>query len=220
MKLSRKFVNDYVDIDVDINTLADDMTGIGNEYDSCGQLIPATNLVIGEVISCLPHPDSDHLHVCKVNVGKEILNIVCGAPNVREGIKVIVALAGAHLPGGEIKKGVIRGQESNGMLCSIEELGLEHKFLTEKDINGIHELSLDAPVGEDPIKYMELDDEVIDFELTSNRGDLLSILGMAYEIGALYNKKVKDIDLSFKENNEDINEQFSLDKVHYSLKIV
>ncbi len=211
MKLSRKFVNDYVDIDVDINTLADDMTGIGNEYDSCGQLIPATNLVIGEVISCLPHPDSDHLHVCKVNVGKEILNIVCGAPNVREGIKVIVALAGAHLPGGEIKKGVIRGQESNGMLCSIEELGLEHKFLTEKDINGIHELSLDAPVGEDPIKYMELDDEVIDFELTSNRGDLLSILGMAYEIGALYNKKVKDIDLSFKENNEDINEQFSLD---------
>lgn len=211
MKLSRKFVSDYVDIDVDIKTLAEDMTGIGNEYDSCGKLIPATKLVIGEVLECIDHPDSDHLHLCKVNVGSEILNIVCGAPNVRTGLKVIVALDGAVLPGGTIKKGIIRGQESNGMLCSMAELGLEHKFLTEKDINGIHELPFDAPVGEDAINYLKLDDEIIDFELTSNRGDLLSILGMAYEIGGLYNKKVKDIDLSFKENNEDINDSFEID---------
>ena len=211
MKLSKKFVSDYVDIDVDINTLAEDMTGIGNEYDSCGKLIPATNLVIGEVIDCIDHPNSDHLHVCKVNVGKEILQIVCGAPNVRKGLKVIVALAGAVLPGGTIKKGVIRGEESNGMLCSIAELGLEHKFLKEEDFAGIHELANDAPVGEDPIKYMGLDDEVIDFELTSNRGDLLSILGMAYEIGALYNKPVKDISLVFHENTDDINQYFNLE---------
>jgi len=211
MKLSRKFVNSYVDIDVDINTLAEDMTSIGNEYDACGKLIPATNLVIGEVIECVDHPDSDHLHVCKVNIGTEITQIVCGAPNVRTGLKVIVALPGAELPGGTIKKGVIRGQESNGMLCSISELGLDHKFLTEKDVEGIHELPSDATVGEDPIKYMELDDEVIDFELTSNRGDLLSILGMAYEIGALYDKKVKDIDLSHKEDNNNINNSFNLD---------
>jgi len=211
MKLSRKFVSDYVDIDVDINTLAEDMTSIGNEYDSCDKLVPATNLVIGEVLECVDHPDSDHLHVCKVNVGAEVLQIVCGAPNVRSGLKVIVALNGAVLPGGTIKKGVIRGQESNGMLCSIAELGFENKFLSEKDVEGIHELPSDAPVGEDPIKYLELDDEVIDFELTSNRGDLLSILGMAYEIGALYDKKIKDIDLSFNENGEDISKSFTLD---------
>lgn len=211
MKLSRNFVSDYVDIDVDIKTLAEDMTGIGNEYDFCGKLIPATKLVIGEVLECEDHPDSDHLHVCKVNVGDEILQIVCGAPNVRAGLKVIVALDGAILPGGTIKKGVIRGQESNGMLCSMAELGLEHKFLTEKDVNGIHELPGDAPVGEDAVSYLKLDDEVIDFELTSNRGDLLSILGMAYEIGALYDKKVKDIDLSFEENDEDIHDSFEID---------
>ncbi|MCI5967253.1 MAG: phenylalanine--tRNA ligase subunit beta [Tenericutes bacterium] len=213
MKLSRKFVSDYIDIDdnITIKELAEDMTGIGNEYDSCGKLIPATNLVIGEVIECVNHPDSDHLHVCKVNVGNEVLQIVCGAPNVRTGLKVIVALDGANLPGGVIKKGIIRGQESNGMLCAMSELGLEHKFLTDKDIKGIHELPSDAKVGDDPIKYLQLDDEVIDFELTSNRGDLLSILGMAYEIGALYNKKVKDIDLTFKENNEDINNSFMVD---------
>ena len=196
MLLSRKFVSDYIDLpnDLDIKQIAEDMTGVGNEYDSAGRIITATNLIVGEVISCDMHPDSDHLHVCKVNVGDEILNIVCGAPNVRKGIKVIVALPGAKLPGGEIKRGVIRGVESNGMLCSIQELGLDNKFLSDKDKNGIHELSVDAEVGSDPIKLLGLDDEVIDFELTSNRGDLLSILGMAYELGAIYKKQVKDSD--------------------------
>ena len=204
MKLSRKFLSDYVDIpsDVTINELAEEMTHVGNEYDSAEKLIPATNLVIGHVLECEEHPDSDRLHVCKVDVGSETLNIVCGAPNCRKDLKVIVALPGAKLPGGEIKKGMIRGVESNGMLCSKAELGLDSKFLTEQDKNGIHELGSDATVGEDPIKYMKLDDEVIDFELTSNRGDLLSILGMAYEIGAIYGKKVKDIDLSYKEEGK------------------
>ena len=192
MKLSRKFLNDYLDTsDIDIHTLAEDMTSIGNEYDFCGKLINCTNLVIGEVKECVMHPDSDHLHVCKVDVGNEVLNIVCGAPNVREGLKVIVAKEGAVLPGGTIKKGKIRGVESNGMLCSIEELGLDHKFLKKEDIEGICELGDDAKIGDDPIKYLNLDDEIIDFELTSNRGDLLSILGMGYEIGALYNRKIK-----------------------------
>ena len=209
MKLSRKFVSEYVDIPVDTKTLAEDMTGVGNEYDSCGKLLDCSTLVIGEVLECVDHPDSDHLHVCKVDVKDEVLDIVCGAPNVRKGLKVIVAKAGTELPGGTIKKGVIRGVESNGMLCSIAELGLDHKFLTEADIKGIHELPDDAPIGEDAIKYLGLDDEVIDFELTSNRGDLLSILGMAYEFGAIYDKKVKDIDLSYKEEKEKID--FNLD---------
>ena len=205
MKLSKKFLNDFLDVnDLDFQKVADDMTSVGNEYASCGKLINATNLIIGEVIECNLHPDSDHLHVCKVNVGKEILDIVCGAPNVRKGIKVIVALNGAHLPGGEIKKSVIRGVESNGMLCAIAELGLDHKFLKEEDINGICELDSDAKVGEDPIKYLNLDDEVIDFELTSNRGDLLSIIGMAYEVGAIYNRKVKLPDRKYNTSKDTI----------------
>ena len=212
MKLSTNFVKDYVDIDVDLKTLAEDMTKAGNEYDSAEKLINATNLVIGEVLECEEHPDSDHLHVCKVNVGKEVLQIVCGAPNVRVGLKVVVALEGAKLPGDfTIKRSTIRGVESCGMMCSLAELGLESKFLTEKDKSGIHELPEDAVPGEDPVKFMKLDDEVIDFDLTANRGDLLSILGMAYEIGAIYDKPVRDIDLSHKENNEDINNDFKVE---------
>ena len=212
MKLSTRFVKDYVDIDVDIKTLAEDMTKAGNEYDSAGNLINATNLVVGEVLECEMHPDSDHLHVCKVNVGKEVLQIVCGAPNVRKGLKVIVALVGAELPGDfKIKAGKIRGVESNGMLCSIAELGLDSKFLKPEDKEGIHELPQEAKVGEDPIKLMQMDDSVIDFELTANRGDLLSILGMAHEIAAIYDKKVKDIDLTHSENGEDINNNFKVE---------
>ena len=211
MKLSTNFVKDYVDIDVDVKQLAEDMTRVGNEYDSAGKLINATKLIIGEIIECKEHPDSDHLHLCKVNIGKEVLDIVCGAPNARTGIKVIVALVGAELPDKTIKKGVIRGQESNGMMCSIAELGLESKFLKPEDKDGIAELGKDAVVGEDPIKYLGLDDGVIDFELTANRGDLLSILGMAYEIGAIYDKPVKEVELEHKETGEDINKTFSID---------
>ena len=108
MKLSTNFVKDYVDIDVDVNQLAEDMTRVGNEYDSAAKLINATKLVIGEIIECTEHPDSDHLHLCKVNIGAEVLNIVCGAPNARKGIKVIVALDGAELPDKTIKRGMIK----------------------------------------------------------------------------------------------------------------
>lgn len=208
MKLSTNFLKDYIDIDVDVKQLAEDMTRVGNEYDSASNLINATKLVIGQITECEPHPDSDHLHLCKVNIGTEVLDIVCGAPNARTGLKVIVALDGAVLPEKTIKKGMIRGQESNGMLCSIAELGLEHKFLKPEDSEGIAELGEDAEIGGDPIKYLQMDDGVIDFELTANRGDLLSILGMAYEVGAIYDKKVKDVDLNHKESGEDINKTF------------
>ena len=208
MKLSTNFVKDYIDIDVDVKQLAEDMTRVGNEYDSAGKLINATKLIIGKIIECVDHPDSDHLHLCKVDIGKEVLNIVCGAPNARKGLKVIVAQNGAELPEKTIKKGMIRGQESNGMLCSIAELGLEHKFLKPEDKDGIAELGEDAVIGEDPIKYLGLNDDVIDFELTANRGDLLSVLGMAYEIGAIYDKTVKTVDLSHKEYGKDLNENF------------
>ena len=213
MKLSTNFVKDYVAIsnDLDIKTLAEDMTRVGNEYDSAGKLIQATNLVIGEIIECTMHPDSDHLHLCKVDIGTEVLNIVCGAPNARKGLKVIVAKVGAELPGGiKIKKGMIRGQESNGMLCALYEIGIDKKFLSEADKNGICELPKTAEVGKDPIQCLNLDDGVIDFELTANRGDLLSILGMAYEIGAIYDKEVKLPDISHSEVGENIDTKFQI----------
>jgi len=212
MKLSRKFVSDYIELDekLSIKEIAEAMTGVGNEYDEASPLINCTNLIVGEVLECVEHPDSDHLHVCKVNIGREVLDIVCGAPNVKVGLKVIVALVGAKLPGGEIKKGKIRGVESNGMLCSKAELGLDNKYLDEKDVSGIHELPENTVVGSDPIKVMGLDDEVIDFELTSNRGDLLSILGMAYELGAIYKKKVKELDYKYNENDKDLNDSFKV----------
>jgi len=212
MILSRNFLKDYIDLDdsIDLKTIAEDMTRVGNEYDSAEKLVPATKLIIGKVLECKEHPDSDHLHCCKVDVGNEVLNIVCGAPNVREGIKVIVAQDGAELPDGTIKKGMIRGQESNGMICALYEIGIDKKYLSEEDKNGIHILPDEAPIGKDPVKYMQLDDEVIDFDLTANRGDLLSMIGLAYEVGAIYDVKVKDVDLSHGESGEDLNKSFSL----------
>lgn len=213
MRLSLNFVKDYVDIDenIDVKELAEKMTAIGNEYDEATSLVNATNLVVGEVLTCQMHPDSDHLHLCEVNIGEEVLNIVCGAPNVRTGLKVIVAKVGAELPGGvKIKKGLIRGQESNGMLCSLYEIGIDKKYLSEQDKNGICELPSNAKPGDDPIKVLGLDDKIIDFELTANRGDLLSILGMAYEISSIYNKEVRVPDLKHNEIEEDVNNEFNL----------
>lgn len=211
MLLSKKFVNDYTKIDdLDINEYADGMLKLGNEYDSITPLIKANKLIIGEVIDSHDMEESDHLHVCKVDIGSEVLNIVCGAPNVRKGIKVIVALDGAVLPGGVIKKSTILGYESNGMICSLAELGLDSKFLSEQDIKGIHELDEFAVVGEDPVKYLELDDTVIDFELTANRADLQSMLGLAYESAAITGREVTLPDTSYEEVKENVKNLLNL----------
>ena len=212
MILSRNFLKDYIDLDenIDIKTLAENMTRVGNEYDLAQKLVPATKLIIGRVLECVDHPDSDHLHCCKVDIGNEVLNIVCGAPNVRAGINVIVAQVGAELPEITIKKGNIRGQESCGMICALYEIGIDKKYLSEEDKNGIHILPEDAPIGKDPISYLKLDDEIIDFDLTANRGDLLSMLGLAYEVGAIYGNEVKPLDLSHLESGEDLNNSFEV----------
>lgn len=208
MKLSRKFLNRYLNIDnIKSTDLANEMMLIGNEYESIKTIATGTNLVIGEVLSVTKHPDSDHLNICQVKVSEtDTYQIVCGAPNVRSNIKVIVSLPGAILPGDfVIKKSVIRGVESNGMICALGEIGVESKYLSEEDKTGIHILANDAKVGTDPLEYLMFNDEVIDFELTANRGDLLSIIGMAHEVGAIYNQKP-----ILKDNNpmneiEDIN---------------
>ncbi len=128
--ISMNWVKDYIDLTgIDLIELADKITraGINIENVISNHI---NNLVVGEVIDCIDHPDSDHLHICKVNVGSETKQIVCGAPNVRAGIKVIVALPGAILPGDfEIKSGKIRGEESDGMICALFELGLEEKLM-------------------------------------------------------------------------------------------
>ena len=188
--ISMNWVKDYVNIDdVDLKDLALKVTkaGVNVEKVITNNL---KNLVIGEVIECVMHPDSDHLHVCKVNVGKEIIQIVCGAPNVRTGLKVIVALPGCVLPDGEIKKGVIRGQESNGMLCALYELGIVEKT-EELYKKGIEELDNDAKVGEDPIKYLGLDDTIYDLDLNPNRMiDCTNHIGFAYEVASVLGRKV------------------------------
>lgn len=191
MRLSEKWLKELVDVDDTIENIAEKMVFVGNEYESINKVCPCTNLVVGRVVSVKEHPDSDHLHVCEVDLGDKVYQIVCGAPNVCANIKVIVAKIGAKLPNGDIKQSTIRGVESNGMICSLAELGLDNKYIKEEDKKGIHILNDDAPVGVDALSYLGFDDTYIDFELTANRADLLSMRGMAYEVASIYEKKVK-----------------------------
>ncbi len=192
MLTSKNILSQYMDLsDIDSKELAKRVTSAGFEVEGVETLAYGTNLVIAEVVDCVPHPDSDHLNVCQVNTGTEVKQIVCGAPNVRTGLKVIAILPGGKLKDFEIKEGVIRGVESNGMLCSLLELGVDAKSLTEEQKAGIEELPLDAPVGNtDVLGYLGLDDIILDIGLTPNRNDCLASFAMAKEVGAIFNKKV------------------------------
>ena len=208
--ISLNWVKDYIDIEgEDLKELADKVTkaGINVEAVITNHI---DNIVIGEVKECKDIPDT-HLHECKVDIGKEIIQIVCGAPNVRVGIKVIVALPGAVLPGNfEIKKGKIRGFESNGMICALFELGLEEK--TEENYNkGIHELPLDAKLGEDAMKYLGCDDTLYDLDVHKHRNnDCYYHIGFAHEIGTVLGKKVNYPISKYKESKESVNDYVSL----------
>ena len=211
--ISLNWVNDYVDIkDEDKKELAVKITKAGINVEAV-ETKHIDNLVIGEVVECIDHPDSDHLHVCKVNVGDKITQIVCGAPNVRDGLKVIVALPGCILPGNvEIKAGKIRGQESNGMICALFELGVEEK--TEENYNkGIHEIeeNSNVKVGDDANIYLGLDDTTLELDIHKHRNnDCYYHIGFAYLVGAVLNKKVTLPDSKFKEIKDDINDYMSL----------
>lgn len=214
MKVSKDFLNDYVNIkDIDFKTIAEKMVFLGNEYESIKKISEANNLVVGKVLERKDHPSSDKLNVCTVDIGdSNTYQIVCGAPNVDKGQKVIVAKVGSTLPGDiTISKTVIRGMESNGMICSLAELGLEKKFLTEIDYEGIHVLGDDAVLGTDAVSYLGFDDEVIDFELTPDRSDLLSMIGMAYEVGSLYDLEVKYPEYTTITTGEDVNVNHKLE---------
>ena len=211
--ISLEWVKDYIDIsDQDLEELAVKITqsGINVEKVITNHI---DNLVVGEVIDCVNHPDSDHLHVCQVAVSEnDVLQIVCGAPNVRKGLKVVVALPGAVLPGDfVIKKSKIRGVESNGMLCALYELGLEEKT-DEAYASGIEELDSSVKVGDDPIKVLGLDDTLYELDIHKHRNnDCYYHIGFAYEIGAILNRPVNLPELSFKEDKDSVENHFSLD---------
>ncbi len=210
--ISLEWVSDFVDIkDEDLKELAVKITKAGINVEKV-----ITNhidhLVIGEIVECEMHPDSDHLHVCKVCIGnEEETQIVCGAPNVRKGLKVIVALPGAILPGDfEIKASKIRGVESNGMICALFELGLEEKT-EENYAKGIHELDSNAPVGVDALKYLGYDDTLYELDIHKHRNnDCYYHIGFAYEIASILNKKVTLPELDFKEDKDSIKNHFTL----------
>ncbi len=185
MKVSLNWLKSFIDLEgYTPEEIASKLTFAGVEVDSVSKLASATNLVIGEILTCVAHPDSDHLHVLNVDEGKKygVHQIVCGAPNARVGLKVIIAREGAVLPGGTIEKGVIRGVESDGMCCSLAELGVDKKFLSEKQVAGIEELPADAPVGEENVlAYLGIDDVILDLDLLANRPDLYAMENVAQE---------------------------------------
>ena len=182
MKFSEQWVREWVNPAISTAELCEQITMLGLEVDGVEKVAgDFSGVVVGEVVECASHPDADKLRVTKVNVGGErLLDIVCGAPNCRQGLKVACAIDGALLPGNfKIKKTKLRGQPSEGMLCSFNELGI-----SDGDA-GIIELPQDAPIGKNLREYLHLEDKSIEISLTPNRADCLSIAGVAREIAAM-----------------------------------
>ena len=212
MLVSYKWLKELVDIDVASAELAEKMSTTGIEVE--GVTSPAAGLskiVVGEVVSCEDVPDT-HLHVCQVNVGEEEnRQIVCGAPNVRAGIKVMVALPGARIADNyKIKKGKIRGLESLGMICSLGELGISDSVVPKEFADGIQILPEEAVPGEEVFSYLDLDDEIIELSITPNRADALSMSGVAHEVAAIYDKSVHFKDFLLVENEKQAADSLSV----------
>ena len=225
MLVSLKWLNQYVKVDdLDPQELADKISLHGVEVESVERVSDATGIVVGYVEEKAQHPDADKLSVCQVNLGIETVQIVCGAANVDAGQKVSVATNGAILPGGfKIKKTKLRGQESNGMICSATELGIPSGAVPDAISDGIWVLPEDAPVGEDAIRYLGLDDVIIELGLTPNRMDMLSMYGVANDVAAILNREVKPVAKSSElaESGSDFSVTLETDKCSvYLAKVV
>lgn len=226
MKISYKWLKELVDLDdISYQKLVDDLSLYIVEVDETSHLTYGTNLITARVKSCIPHPDSDHLHVCMVDTGSEMLQIVCGAPNVDKDQTIILALPGAELMKGFIKKNVIRGVESNGMICSLEELNLEHKFIPKEYQDGIYVLPDDTPLGVPALEYLGLDDEIIDLGLTPNRMDLMSMYGVANDVAALYRREKYiengELQESSKKASDEVEVELDTDKcLSYNARVI
>ena len=193
MKFSELWLREWVNTTLDSDALSNQITMAGLEVDGVEPVSGAfSGVVVGEVVECGQHPNADKLRVTKVNVGGDrLLDIVCGAPNCRQGLKVAVATVGAVLPGDfKIKAAKLRGEPSEGMLCSFSELGISD------DHNGIIELPLDAPIGTDIREYLKLDDNTIEISVTPNRADCLGIIGVARDVAVLNQTELNAPDIA------------------------
>ena len=218
MNTSMSWIKMYVpDLDVTAQEYTDAMTLSGTKVEGFEKLdADLEKIVIGQIEKIERHPDADKLIICQVNVGTETVQIVTGAPNVKEGDKVPVVLDGGRVAGGhdgkktpggvKIKKGKLRGVESFGMMCSIEELGSTREMYPEAPEYGIYIFPEDAPVGESAIKELGLDDVVFEYEITSNRVDCYGVLGIAREAAATFNKKFCPPVVKATGNNEDVSD--------------
>jgi phenylalanyl-tRNA synthetase beta chain len=221
LQVSLKWLKDYIDLNLSTEELANYLTMAGLEVDSINKLGEGISKVVsGEILEVKPHPNADKLVVCAVNVGQENapLTIVTGAPNVRPGMKVPVAIVGAKLPDGpQIKKAVFRGIESYGMLCSAQELGIDPTGLPAEESEGIMSLPPSTPLGIPIQEVLGLDDEVLELELTPNRSDCLGMINIAREIGALTSASLKLPKISHEGNNDVIDQMASVEIVDSDL---
>ena len=192
MKITWKWLAEYVDLaGLTPEKVADDLTGAGIPVEKLTPMNQGvTGVVIGLIQAVNAHPQADRLHICEIEIGDNRVQIVTGATNVQSGQKVPVALVGAKLPGKNIELALFRGVPSQGMLCSAAELGLDDRFLPKDQAEGIWILPDDAPIGEEMVEYLGLDDVIMELELTPNRSDCLSLRGVAFEVGALYSRAV------------------------------
>jgi phenylalanyl-tRNA synthetase beta chain len=206
MLISWKWLKDYVEIDLSPEELAEKLTMAGIPVATVSKLDAGIEKVVtGKLVEVGRHPGADKLSICGVDVGTEILQIVTGADNIRQGDIVPVALIGAKLPSGlEITESKLRGVASNGMLCSASELNMELKNLAPEQRTGIYILPSDTPLGLDAIKVLGLDDVVLEFELTANRADCFSVIGIAREVSALTGKQIRMPLLSLQEKGENV----------------
>ncbi|EUG09474.1 phenylalanine--tRNA ligase subunit beta [Staphylococcus aureus] len=229
MLISNEWLKEYVTIDDSVSDLAERITRTGIEVDD---LIDYTkdikNLVVGFVKSKEKHPDADKLNVCQVDIGEdEPVQIVCGAPNVDAGQYVIVAKVGGRLPGGiKIKRAKLRGERSEGMICSLQEIGISSNYIPKSFESGIYVFSESQVPGTDALQALYLDDQVMEFDLTPNRADALSMIGTAYEVAALYNTKMTKPETTSNELELSANDELTVtieneDKVpYYSARVV
>ncbi|HCT9004016.1 TPA: phenylalanine--tRNA ligase subunit beta [Staphylococcus aureus] len=229
MLISNEWLKEYVTIDDSVSNLAERITRTGIEVDD---LIDYTkdikNLVVGFVKSKEKHPDADKLNVCQVDIGEdEPVQIVCGVPNVDAGQYVIVAKVGGRLPGGiKIKRAKLRGERSEGMICSLQEIGISSNYIPKSFESGIYVFSESQVPGTDALQALYLDDQVMEFDLTPNRADALSMIGTAYEVAALYNTKMTKPETTSNELELSANDELTVtieneDKVpYYSARVV
>ena len=204
MLVSYNWLKQYTNVEDNANALAEKITRGGIEVEGVEYLAEEiSNVVVGYVVSKEKHPDAEKLNVCQVNVGEEEnLQIVCGAPNVDAGQYVIVATVGAKLPGIKIKKAKLRGVESQGMICSLAELGLSKSVVPKNYQEGIYVFETEQELGSDVVEVLGLNDYILDLSITPNRADALSMRGLTYELGALYNNKVDFKDVEKEEDYE------------------